>query len=98
MITFIFPSTEISPDRAREKERKTAQVAEGGGKHFVLHVSRHATGRGGWRRRRRRTWRDIMRMCGIDSFHLRVWSSSSSGWNRMELWRASEAVAERGSG
>ena len=62
MITFIFPSNEISPEW--ERERRTAQVVEEGGKHFVR---RHV--RGGSRLEeeswRGRTRRDIMRMCGV---------------------------------
>ena len=86
-ITFIFPSNEISPEW--ERRRRTAQVVEEGGKHFVRrHVRGGSRSVGGGELERTDPERHHahVRRARIDSFHLRVWSSSSSSEPRGERY------------
>ena len=91
-ITFIFPSNEISPEWER---RRTAQVVEEGGKHFVRrHVRGGSRSVGGGELERTDPERHHahVRRARIDSFHLRVWSSSSSSEPRGEREEGRRAV------
>ena len=77
------------------RERRTAQVVEEGGKHFVR---RHVRGGSRLEEERELERTDAerhhahVRRARIDSFHLRVWSSSSSSGPRGEREEGRRAV------